>query len=135
VSRSRDLVLFDGACGVCSAAKDWAQSHDTRGELEFVAYQAAELERVAPGLTLEKAGQALHFVRRDGQCFRGARATFETLRRLPGVWGLAGTILSFPPLSLLAEPFYRLFARHRGAISRRLGLDRCELPDQCYSRS
>jgi predicted DCC family thiol-disulfide oxidoreductase YuxK len=128
VTRDRNLVLFDGACGVCSAAKDWAHSRDTRGELGFVAYQVADLDRVAPGLTLDGASQALHFVRRDGRRFRGARATFETLKRLPGGWGMAGTILSLPPLSLLAEPFYWLFARHRGAVSQRLGLDRCALP-------
>ncbi|MGD2039770.1 MAG: DUF393 domain-containing protein [Anaerolineae bacterium] len=126
--RDPALVLFDGACGVCSAAVEWAQSRDTGDELDFVPFQTADLDRVAPGLTLEQASQSLHFVRQDGQRFKGARATFETLRRLPGFWGFAGAILSFAPLSLLAEPFYRSFARHRGAISHRLGLDHCALP-------
>ena len=123
-----DIVIFDGDCGVCSALKNWAQKLDTAGRLHFVAYQAANLGEIAPGLAPQMASQALYFVRRDGVRFRGARAIFETLRRLPGVWGVWGAIGSFPPLSLLAEPFYRLFARYRGHVSRQLGLDLCQLP-------
>jgi predicted DCC family thiol-disulfide oxidoreductase YuxK len=59
--------------------------------------------------------------------FQGARAAFETMRRLPGLWGMIGGIGSFPPLSWLAEPVYRLIAHHRGQISRRLGLDICRV--------
>ena len=96
--------------------------------MEFVPFQTANLERIAPGLTMEMASQTLHFVRSDGRRFRGARATFETLRRLPGVWGILGVTGSFLPLSLLAEPFYRIFASHRGTISQLMGLNRCEVP-------
>jgi predicted DCC family thiol-disulfide oxidoreductase YuxK len=96
--------------------------------MEFVPFQTGDLERIVPGLTPELASRSLTFVSKDGRRFRGARAVFETMRRLPGAWGALGAILSFPPLSLLAEPFYRLFARHRGTISQKLGYDRCELP-------
>lgn len=130
----RDTVLFDGDCGVCTALKNWAGRLDAAGRLHFVAYQAADLDAVAPGLTPEMAGQALHFVRRDGVRFRGARAVFETMRRLPEAWGVLGTIGSFPLCSLLAEPVYRLIARHRGRISGWLGLDRCALPPRTETR-
>ncbi len=126
--KERDVVVFDGGCGVCTALKNKAERLDRHDRLKFVAFQAADLDQIAPGLTPEMASQALYFVRRDGERFRGARGVFEAMRRLPGFWGVFGTIWSFPPLSLLAEPFYRLFARHRGSISQKLGLTQCELP-------
>jgi predicted DCC family thiol-disulfide oxidoreductase YuxK len=120
-------VIFDGACGVCTALKDWAKGRDIAGDLEFIAYQTGNLESISPGLTPELASQALFFVGRDGRRFRGARAVFETMQRLPGPWGALGTVFSFPPLSFMAEPFYYLFARNRGRFSRWLGLDRCDI--------
>jgi predicted DCC family thiol-disulfide oxidoreductase YuxK len=125
---ARDLVIYDGDCGVCQASKDWAAGLDATGRLGFSAFQTADLAKVAPGLSPEMASQALHFIRSDGRRFQGARAVFETMQRLPGVWGVLGAILSFPVLSFLAEPFYRLFARYRGHVSRYLGLDRCAIP-------
>jgi predicted DCC family thiol-disulfide oxidoreductase YuxK len=125
---TRDTVIFDGDCGVCTALKNWAEGFDADGRLEFVAFQTADLDSISLGLTAEMTSQALYFVQQDGKRFGGARALFETMRRLPGVWGIMGSIWAFPPLSLLAEPFYRLFARYRGYVSRRLGLERCDLP-------
>jgi predicted DCC family thiol-disulfide oxidoreductase YuxK len=124
---SRDSVIFDGDCGVCMALKDWVVGRDTAGNLEFIAFQTGNLEGVSPGLTPELASQALYFVGRDGRRFRGARAVFETMRRLPGLWGALGTVFSFPLLSFMAEPFYYLFARNRGRFSLWLGLDRCDV--------
>ncbi|MGD8623135.1 MAG: DUF393 domain-containing protein [Anaerolineae bacterium] len=122
-------VLYDGDCGICTALKDEARRRDTAGRLRFIAYRAADLEEISPGLTPEMAGQALYLVQPDGRRFAGARAVFETMRRLPGIWRPLGAMGAWPPLSLLAEPFYRLVARNRGRISRWLGLDRCALPD------
>ena len=90
-------------------------------------FQTADLARIAPGLTVEQAGQTLHLLQPDGRQFVGARAAFETLRRLPGLWGLVGSMGAWPPLSLAAEPFYRLFSRYRATISSRLGLEQCDV--------
>jgi predicted DCC family thiol-disulfide oxidoreductase YuxK len=125
----RATVLFDGDCGVCRALKQFAERHNTTGCLTFTPFQTTDLDNLSSGLTREMVGQALYFIRADGQRFRGARAVFETMKRLPDLWGLVGAILSLPLLSWLAEPFYRLFARRRARISQVLGLDRCQIPD------
>ncbi|MGQ9850384.1 MAG: thiol-disulfide oxidoreductase DCC family protein [Aggregatilineaceae bacterium] len=125
---NRDLlVVFDGDCGLCQTARQWAEERDRQGRLRFVPYQDADLARLAPDLTAEQAAQALYLLAPDGRRYRGARAVFMTLRSLPGWWSLLGTVWALPPLSLLAEPFYRLVARHRAAVSRWLGLTQCQL--------
>lgn len=121
------FVIYDGACGVCQALREWAERQDRHRRLVFIPYQAPDLTQRVPGLTREAASEALHFVRADGERFRGARAAFEVMKRWPGVWGWLGRVLALPPLSWLAEPFYRLFARHRAHISRWLGLQSCAL--------
>ena len=122
---ARGIVIYDGACGVCQALREWAERKDRHRRLTFIPYQAPELERLVPGLPPEVARQALHFVREDGRRFRGAHAAFEVMKRWPGGWGRLGHVLALPPLRWLAEPVYRLFARHRTRVSRWLGLEAC----------
>jgi predicted DCC family thiol-disulfide oxidoreductase YuxK len=121
------LILFDGDCGLCQAARRWAQRRDRQRCLSFVPYQRANLERLAPGLTAAQAARALYAVAPDGRRLRGARAVFETLRHLPGWWGWVGRVGAWTPVSLLAEPCYRLVARHRARLSQWLGLTQCRL--------
>lgn len=120
-------VLYDGNCGICTGLKIEAERRDREHRLRFVPFQSGDLERVAPGISPQMASKAVYLLRADGRRFRGARAFFEALRRLPGPWGLVGAIGAFAPLSLLAEPFYRLVARNRATLSRWLDLDACQL--------
>jgi predicted DCC family thiol-disulfide oxidoreductase YuxK len=125
-------VIFDGDCGICQASRRAAERRDAHHRLRFVAYQGADLDRIAPGLTREEARRALVVVHPDGRRWHGARAFVAVLRRLPGVWGMMGAVGTLPPVYWLAEPFYRVIARHRAAISRWLGLTQCRIdgPEQ-----
>lgn len=120
-----DVVVYDGACGFCTWAAEWVRQRDRHDRLRFTPYQATDLETLSPGLTPEIAAHSVYLVTRDGRRYHGARAVFETLRRLPGVWGVIGAVGAFPLFSLLAQPFYRLFANNRTYISTRLGLMAC----------
>lgn len=126
----RDVLVFDGACGVCTWLADWVGRRDARQRLTIVPYQTADLDALAPGLTREMAARSVYLVTRRGRRYHGARAAFETLKRLPGAWRVAGAIGALPPLSALAQPFYRLVANHRAALSRRLGLTACAVPPE-----
>ncbi len=121
------LIIYDGDCGLCQAARRWAQQRDRQRRLLFVPYQETDLARLAPGLTVAQAARALYAIAPDGRRFRGARAVFETLRHLPGSWALLGTVGAWTPVSLLVEPCYRLLAHHRARLSRWLGLTHCQL--------
>lgn len=120
-------VIYDGECGICEALKQRAAALDVRGRLHFVTYQAADLDALVPGLTAAQASRAVATIHPDGRTWTGARAFFEAMGRLPGVWGKIGQIGAFPVLSWLAEPIYRLVAARRAMISRWLGLNQCRI--------
>ena len=104
---------------------DYFKKRDGGGKLEIIAYQLADLNGISPGLTEKMADKAMYFVRKDGTRFGGARGVYEILKRLPGLWGILGAAMAFPPLSVLSEPFYRAFASNRHYVSRKMGLREC----------
>ncbi len=110
-------IIYDGECPVCLSLKEFAETRDPEGTFEFVPFQVENLAEHAEGLTRQETSQALYAITEDGNQTRGARAVFEMMKFLPGFWGVAGKILSIPPLAWLAEPAYGLFARHRHKIS------------------
>lgn len=118
-------VIFDGECGICNASREWAQARDRAGRLRFIPYQTADLDALSPGLTREMASRSAYFIFPDGRRVGGARAVFETLRRLPGVWRMVGIVMAQPPFWLLAEPLYYLVAHNRARLSTWLGLSYC----------
>lgn len=123
--KTRGIVLFDGECGICNASREWAEARDRAGRLKFIPFQVADLDALSPGLTPEKASRSAYFIWPDGRRVGGARAIFETLKRLPGLWGVVGMVWALPPLWIVAEPFYRLISRNRARISAWLGLSYC----------
>jgi predicted DCC family thiol-disulfide oxidoreductase YuxK len=125
---NRVMVIYDGDCGICNESRAWAEARDRAERLEFVPFQTADLGAISPGLTPEMASRMAYFVRPDGSRHGGARAVFETLKRLPGVWGIIGWIGANPVISGVVEPFYRLFAANRHRVSAWLGLAVCRIP-------
>lgn len=126
-SHQKHHVIFDGDCGVCRRLVQLALAKDRNDRLRFSQYQTAQLDQLSPGLTRRMTSKSLYFIRHDGRTFRGARAVFETMKRLSGIYGFLGVVLSIPPISLILEPFYRLFAHYRSQISRLLKLQQCAL--------
>lgn len=106
-------VIYDGNCPICIGLKEFSEQNTSKDKLEFIPYQSSNLP---PGVTRTQASQALYVVTEQGEQQRGARAVFAVMRQMDGIWGLFGKLLSLPPFYWLAEPFYRLFARHRHRI-------------------
>ena len=124
-SSTQGTVVYDGTCGVCQAFMDYFKKRDVGGKLKIVAYQRADLSSISHDLTEKMADRALYFVRTDGTRIGGARGIYEVFKRLPGLWGIFGTVMAFSPLSILSEPFYRAFASNRYSVSRKMGLREC----------
>ena len=111
-------VVYDADCAVCRAFRRWAKSRDRHSQLAFVPNDDPELEEMGRGVDPSRAVRSIAVVMPNGKVVWGARAIFETVGALPGMWGSMGSVLALPPLYWLAEPFYRLFARNRGRFAR-----------------
>ena len=110
--QSKDVVLWDGACGFCRRAIEWAGRHDRTGQLSFKPYQEAGL---SPELA-RACAEAVHVRRADGTLLRAGRACLHVLS-LTGYRPLAAG-LSARPWVWAVELGYRFVARHRMLFSR-----------------
>ena len=78
---------------------------------ESVAKSAPQLDPSVPQRTIVA-------LRDDGRIFTGAQAVFVTVSKTGGVLGAVCRVMSWRPLSLATEPFYRVFARYRSKLAR-----------------
>lgn len=121
----RLVVLYDRDCSFCawSARRIW--DLDRRGRLEFLALQDAatsarpELVRAAAERPLMDAIHALDV--EDGTILVGGRAMIAIFEELPG-GALVRAWVRLPFIPPLIDLGYRVVARNRHRIGRRLGL-------------
>lgn len=107
------MLLFDGACGFCTAVARWAEHRLPRGS-RVVPWQRAHLDRL--GLTPEDAARVVWWIDPDGAPYAGHLAVAEALRAIGGAWGALGTTIRVPPIRWVAGGVYVLVARARGHL-------------------
>lgn len=118
---SRHWLLWDGDCGVCRAAAGWVARHDRTGRFTVVAWQRAP----SPPMTAELARacqRAVQVLPREGLRLGGDAAVLFILGELG--WPRLARLGRCVPFRWLIAGGYRLVARHRGWVSRVLGLSR-----------
>ena len=104
-------VFYDGTCKLCRAAADAWRREDSGWHLDLRPLQA-DLPPDAPDRS--RLEEAIHV--RDGSGWHsGARAILAIYRRLPG--GRLPALLLRAGIALgIADPIYRLIARHRAHL-------------------
>jgi predicted DCC family thiol-disulfide oxidoreductase YuxK len=111
------ILLYDGNCGVCSAAVQWILQHERRHELRFAPLEGAlgrELRSragVPPSvdslLWVELRGSRVHSELRSSSVLR-------VLRYVGGPWRLLTAFRIVP--RFLRDAGYRAFARLRSRV-------------------
>lgn len=127
--RARQLVLYDGVCGLCDRSVQLLLARDRRRVLTFAPLQgetATALGRRRPALA---AVDSMVFVRDEGtpaeRVFVRSRAVVEVLAALGGRWRVVSWPLRAVPPPL-RDAAYDWVARNRyGWFGRR---DACRLP-------
>ena len=104
-------VYYDGTCELCCAAADAWRREDSGRCLDLQPLQA-ELPPDAPDRS--RLEEAIH-VRDSSGWHSGARAVLAIYRRLPGGW-LPALLLRAGIALGIADPVYRLIARHRAHL-------------------
>ena len=111
------LTIFcDASCPVCALEVDLLRCRDRGGRLRWVDISAPGFDASAHGFTHRELDAVIHGVRSDGSVVRG----LDVLRLAYGAAGLGWLVAATrqPWLRAPSDVAYRLFARHRHAISR-----------------
>ena len=112
-------LYYDGRCPFCVASMRGLSDGDAAGRLAFVDIAQPGFDPAPLGVDMAALNRELHGVTGDGRLLVGIDtmlAAYPLAGRGWTVWPLRIRLLR-PLLSTL----YRWFARHRYAISRRLG--------------
>lgn len=112
------ILLYDGECGVCSAAVQWILKHERRHDLRFAAL-SSELGRQlrAQSGTPHEIDSLLWIEQHDGhvRALIWSDALFAVLKYVAGPWKFLTVMRVIP--APLRHGAYRLFARHRLAFA------------------
>ena len=111
-------VFYDASCPVCALEMDHLRARDAEGRLDLIDMSAPGFDAACHGFAHADLDAAIHAVRPDGSVVRG----MPVLRLAYGAAGLGWLLrpTGIGPLRPAFDAAYRLFARHRKAISRRL---------------
>ena len=124
------LLIFDGDCGFCTAAVNWA-ARRFRRPVEVVPWQRLDLDAfgltrkdvdlyawwIEPEVETEEGEDSEGGETRGLRKWRGHRAAGRALKTCRGIWPLFGFLLLLPPpFSWVWAAGYRLVARFRGYL-------------------
>lgn len=118
------LVLYDADCGICTHIARLLRRLDRGRRLDLLPLQAATVPADAPPPS--ELREALHVRDAAGRWAIGGAALVRIGRAVPLLRPVA-LAAGLPGIRRLVEPAYRLVARNRHRISRRLGLNACRV--------
>ncbi len=122
---SKQILFFDGVCGLCNTAVDWFLRHDRGLRFMYSPLQgetAKALLNASDCLNLESI---VYFDR--GQTYRRSQAIALILRNLGGVWKWLGYLILLCP-RVLSDFVYNAIAKYRYRIFGRKNV--CRIPSR-----
>jgi len=122
---NKNIVFFDGECGVCNFWVQWILERDKKDKFLFSSLQSGFGQKFLSDRGLEtKQFNTLYLLKPDGNYLIKSRAVLEIAGLLGGLYSFLkiGTLL---PTSL-RDRLYDMVSRNRMKIS----AQKCFLPDQ-----
>lgn len=112
-------LYYDGQCPLCVAEIEFLQTRNANGQLAFVDITEVGFTQAEHNISCEAAMAQIHGRTADGQILVGVPvfAAAYKLAKLP----ILAWLLSRHWLMPVLQPAYVLFAKHRQAISKRIG--------------
>jgi predicted DCC family thiol-disulfide oxidoreductase YuxK len=109
------VIYWDGQCGFCRRAVEWALARDADHAFEAVPFQSAPDPPMTPARR-EACKRAVHVHTRDGRWLRGGRACLFVLEQIG--WPRLARAARLPPLVWVVEAGYWVVAHNRPFFSR-----------------
>ena len=104
--------VYDGTCKVCTRLSNMLKKWDRHQQIEVVPSQASGVMARFPWIPVHAYAEALQLVGPHGETWQGAAAIEKLLDILPK-GKLVRWIFKIPYVRVLADRFYRWFARNR----------------------
>lgn len=114
--KARDILLWDGACGLCRRAARYVEARDREARFLALPWQAAP-EALVGAEVKHAAAETIQVLLTNGEVKRGGRAVLYLLAALGHRWARP---LELPPLRWLFELGYGGISAHRYRLSRLL---------------
>jgi len=105
-------VVYDGMCKVCTRLSNILRKWDRNHQLEVVSSQTPGVMGRFPWIPARAYADALQLVGPGGHTWQGAAAIEQLLNILPK-GKLIAWLFSVPFVRVLADRFYKWFARNR----------------------
>ena len=105
-------VVYDGACKVCTRISRVFEKWDTHNIVTVVPSQKPGVKARFPWIPDHAYQESLQLVGPDGKTWQGAEAIEQLLTVLPR-GRLIGWVFRVPFVRVIADKFYRWFARNR----------------------
>jgi predicted DCC family thiol-disulfide oxidoreductase YuxK len=126
----RDIILYDGVCGLCNGFVAFVWPRDRERRFRFAPLQGAIARAILARRGHDTSALDTVFVVVDPETpaerlLARSAAGIYVLRRLGGAWGLVATLLGWVPRPL-RDLAYGLLARNRHRLFGRL--DTCPVP-------
>jgi predicted DCC family thiol-disulfide oxidoreductase YuxK len=118
------VVLYDEDCGFCRWSVTRILAWDRAHRLRAAPLQGEEAARLLVGIDPDQRMASAHIVLPNGRVSSGGAIAESLFRALPGGRPLAALARAMPRTT---EHAYRLVARNRERLGRRLGADACSL--------
>lgn len=112
-------IFHDGNCPICRLDIANLQSRNDEGRLRFIDIAAPDFDPAPYGMAREAFAAQIRAQLPDGTLITGMEVFRRAYRAVGLGWLIAPT--NWRLLKTPADALYRLFARHRPAISRRFG--------------
>ncbi|MBX3433846.1 MAG: DUF393 domain-containing protein [Pirellulales bacterium] len=111
-----DVVLYDGACGICTTGVRRLLWWDCQRKLSYLSLHDPEVAQRWPDLPIERLYDEMCIVDRTGRRHWGPYAIRYLTKRLRRLWW-AMPAAYFPGSMLVGKPLYRWIARNRYRLS------------------
>jgi predicted DCC family thiol-disulfide oxidoreductase YuxK len=111
----RDIVFYDGDCGLCHGLVRFAVLRDEDGALAFAPLGGSTFAACVPEARRTAIPDSFVVLTCDGELLLRSAGVVRVLKRLPEPWSFAGSLLRLLPRPL-RDAGYRGVARARNAL-------------------
>ena len=113
---SRDVLIYDSTCPICSGATRWIQDNAINGSFDLMPCQSLQESVQYAGIKRKDCMQSMHLILPDGTVLAGEQALPEIITRLRK-YHIAGGLFKLPGVMTLSRIAYRWFASRRYRIA------------------